>query len=492
MTITNLAAVLPLIPLFSLPIYMVTKNTNLHHGVNIFINALTFLICLLLAKEVLLVHTIEIAFTHTYLDGLNIILLLLTTFLTLLISIYAVNYLNGDVAHHKITKTRIRIFYMLTNIFAFTMLLALTTGNIGIMWIAVEATTLASAFLVGFYNRSRSIEAAWKYIMICSVGIALAFIGIILIHLSSLSTIHEEQYLNLPFLLQSAQLLDTQTLRLAFIFVLIGFGTKAGLAPMHSWLPGAHSQAPSPISALLSGVLLNTAMYPIIRTTALLNINTQSTAYTATPLLILAVLSILVASYLIITQREYKSLLAYSSIEHMGIIALALAIHSPLAIYGALLHIINHSLTKTMLFLTTGNILHIYQNGEISNVKALLKVSPFTGVAFLIGLFAIAGTPPFSIFTSEFTILTAIFQEGSFILGAVLAVLLAIIFSSIIYTISPIFYGKKDDTCQTVPFKNISGNLVILFLMISILISGLFTPQFLVDLVTLAQQAILL
>ncbi len=491
MTLTNLLFILPFIPLVSLPIYITTRSTKLHHAANLVINGIILAIAVLLAKDILLNHTLIGSMFHTYLDPLSALLLLITAFLNFLISIYAVNYLNYDVKHEKITKARIRIYYIMTNIFTFTMLLALTNGNFGIVWIAIEATTLASAFLVGFYNKRSSIEASWKYIIICSVGIATAFLGVTLLHLSSIDYLTEEQYLFLPALMQNADLFDTGTLRLAFIFTLIGFGTKAGLAPMHSWLPGAHSQSPSPISALLSGVLLNTALYPIIRCMSILNINAADSKYTTPFLLTLAVLSILAAFYFILSQREYKSLLAYSSIEHMGMITLAMAVNTPLAVYGALLHLLNHSLTKTMLFLTTGNILHTYQTGEIKSIKGLLKTAPSTGWVFVLGLLAIAGTPPFSVFSSEFTILTAIFQKGSFALGSILAILLAGIFASIIYTITPMLYGEAADESTVTPFKSISGNAVILLLLVMILIMGFHTPSFIAELLSLAQQTVL-
>ena len=491
MSLINLATILPILPLISLPIYIATRSNRLHHAANIFINGVVLIIVLLLTKEILVRSILANHNLHTYLDPLNTLLLLITAFLNFLISIYAVNYLNFDVHHGKITSARIRIYYIMTNIFTFTMLLALTSGNFGIIWIAVEATTLASTFLVGFYNKHSSVEAAWKYVIICSVGIATAFLGVILLHLSSLQCLSEDLYLCVQALTLNAANLDTDTLRLAFIFMLIGFGTKAGLAPMHSWLPSAHSQSPSPISALLSGVLLNTALYPIIRITGILNTNADGSQYTTPFLLILAFLSILAAVYFILSQREYKSLLAYSSIEHMGIIVLALAINTPLAVYGALFHLLNHSLTKTMLFLTTGNILHTYQSGEIKSVKALLKTAPFTAVVFLLGLFAIAGTPPFSVFISEFTVLTAIFQAKRFILGGILAVLLAVIFASIIYTVTPIFYGEKDEDSPKNIFKSLSGNAVILLLLILIAVMGIYTPPFLTKLLTLAQQVIL-
>ena len=491
MSLINLATFLPLLPLLSLPIYIASRSSRLHHGTNIVINGVILVIVLLLMKEVIASYILANHNLHTYLDPLNTLILFITALLNFFISIYAVNYLTFDVHHQKITKARIRIYYIMTNIFTFTMLLALTSGNFGIIWIAIEATTLASTFLVGFYNKHSSVEAAWKYVIICSVGIATAFLGVILLHLSSLQYLNADQYLCMQALTANAANLDNDTLRLAFIFMLIGFGTKAGLAPMHSWLPSAHSQSPSPISALLSGVLLNTALYPIIRITGILNTNAGGSQYTAPFLLILALLSILAAVYFILSQREYKSLLAYSSIEHMGIITLALAINTPLAIYGALFHLINHSLTKTMLFLTTGNILHTYQSGEIKNIRALLRVAPFTGWVFLFGLLAIAGTPPFSVFISEFTILSAVFESQNFILGGILAILLAVIFASIIYTITPIFYGAKDESQPISNFKSYSGNGVIALLLILICIMGIYTPPFLSRLLTLAQQVIL-
>ena len=282
--------------------------------------------------------------------------------------------------------------------FLFTMVLALSVKNMGIMWIAIEATTLASAFLVGFYNHKHALEAAWKYVIICSVGIAIALLGIIFLHLSSIDVLKSQQFLDWTALYDNAKSLKSSIARFAFIFILIGFGTKAGLAPMHTWLPDAHSQAPSPISALLSGVLLNSAMYAIFRTTAIVNRNLGGSVYTGRLLMAVGILSMLTAAIFILTQKDYKRLLAYSSIEHMGIIAVSLGIFTPLSVFGALLHMINHSLTKSMLFLSSGNILQKYNTKQIRKIKGVLKLLPVSGTAFLLGLFAIAGTPALQCF----------------------------------------------------------------------------------------------
>jgi hydrogenase-4 component F len=269
-------------------------------------------------------------------------------------------------------------------------------------------------------------------------------LGIIFLHMSSVGLFKGSQLLDWTALYGSAAALKSPVLRLAFVFILVGFGTKAGLAPMHTWLPDAHSQAPSPISALLSGVLLNSAMYAIIRTVAIVNKNLGDSLFTGRILMAFGLLSILTAAIFIITQKDYKRLLAYSSIEHMGIIAFAVGVFSPAAVFGAIYHMINHSFTKSMLFLTSGSILQKYGTREIAKVRGLLKVLPVTGTAFFLGLFAIAGTPPFSVFASEFNILAATFKNGNFFIGSVLAVLLAIVFAGIALVLFGMFYKKGD------------------------------------------------
>jgi len=259
---------------------------------------------------------------------------------------------------------------------------------------------------------------------------------------------------------------------------------------MHTWLPDAHSQAPSPISALLSGVLLNSAMYGIIRTVAIVNRNLGSSVFTGRLLMAMGILSIATAAVFILTQKDYKRLLAYSSIEHMGIIAFALGIFSPLSVFGALYHMINHSLTKSMLFLSSGNILQKYNTKQISKITGVLKVLPISGLAFLIGLFAITGTPPFSIFSSEFSIIVSIFQTKNFFIGIIFVLLLAIVFAGVAVTLFNVFYRNTNKDIPEQGEINIPGTVCIITLLIVITATGIFMPEGVKNLLTQAQSII--
>ncbi len=430
--------------IIAVPVFALFNNRKALHAVNVAVSVAMLLIAGFETRNVILKGKVEYGALGGifFLDPLSVIILDIVLVIGLMAAVFSVGYLNEELKDGKIEFGRIKLYYILMYTFLFTMVFALSVRNMGIMWIAIEATTLASAFLVGFYNDKKAIEATWKYVIICSVGIAIAMLGIIFLHLSSVGLFKGAQLLDWTVLYSNAAALKSPVLRLAFIFILIGFGTKAGLAPMHTWLPDAHSQAPSPISALLSGVLLNSAMYAIIRTVSIVNKNLGSSLFTGRILMAIGLLSIATAAVFILTQKDYKRLLAYSSIEHMGIIAFAIGIFSPAAVFAAIFHMINHSFTKSMLFFTSGNILQKYGTREISKVQGLLKVLPVSGTVFFLGLFAIAGTPPFSVFASEFSILAAAFEHGNFLLGATLALLLAMIFAGIALTLFRIFYTK--------------------------------------------------
>lgn len=348
--------ILLILPIIMVPLFLTIKEKQLLHGLSLLTSAILMIVAAFLTKSVIDLGIINYAAFggFFYLDALSIIVLDIVIVLCFIVSVYSVGYLEEDLRQGKIDPDKVRLYYILLYTFIFTMILSLTVKNMGIMWVAIEATTLASAFLVGFYNSRESIEAAWKYVIICSVGIAIAFLGIIFLHLSSLGVLKDAQFLDWTALFAHAESLKSSVLRLAFIFILVGFGTKAGLAPMHTWLPGAHSQAPSPISALLSGVLLNSAMYGIIRSVAIVNKNLGSSVFSGRLLMAIGLVSIGIAALVIISQKEYKSLLAYSSIEHMGIIAFALGVFTPASVFGALFHMINHSFTKSMLFFCHG------------------------------------------------------------------------------------------------------------------------------------------
>jgi len=281
------------------------------------------------------------------------------------------------------TPVQLRRFQIFINFFIASMLLAVSANNVGVMWIAIEATTIFSAFIIPLNVTKTSVEASWKYILICSVGIALAFAGTVLAYFDFVTLSGQvENALNWTVLLQTAPNLHPEVMRLAFVFLLVGYGTKAGLAPMHTWLPDAHSEAPAPLSATMSGVLLAVALYAILRWKVVIDA-TLGTGYTNSLLLGLGVLSLFIAVFSMVLSKNYKRLLAYSSIEHTGLTCIGLAL-GPLGIFAALLHMINHSLAKSMLFLLTGRILHRFKSTDISAVSGLLKVMPITGSLFTV------------------------------------------------------------------------------------------------------------
>lgn len=484
---------LMVVTIIAILLFIISKKSKIQHIISLSATGLQILIALALTREVMLRGSVNYSFLggFFYLDSLSIIVLDIVLLIGFMASIFSIGYIETEIRHGVIDSNKLRLYYILMHSFLFTMVFALTVKNMGIMWIAIEATTLASAFLVGFYNNKHSLEAAWKYVIICSVGIAIAMLGITFLHLSSIGVLENAQFLDWVALYNNAESLKSPIVKLAFIFVLVGFGTKAGLAPMHTWLPDAHSQAPSPISALLSGVLLNSAMYGIIRTVAIVNRNLGSSIYTGRLLIVLGLLSMLTAAIFILTQKDYKRLLAYSSIEHMGIIAIAVGIFTPLSIFGALLHIINHSLTKSMLFLATGNILQKYNTKQISKIKGIFKLLPVSGMVFFLGLFAIAGMPPFSIFASEFSIIVSIFSAKKFLVGGAFVILIAIIFAGIAVSLFKMFYVNNQQENLQRGETNIAGTAVIVVLLGIITITGLDIPNGLNDLITQAQSIII-
>lgn len=481
-----------IVAVLAIILYIICNQKSLLHIISVVSSAVFVIIAFFLTRTVLTNGTVSYTWgAFFYMDALSIIILDIVLFIGLIASIYAIGYLNEEAREGVIDIKKIKIYYILMAAFNFSMILALTAKNMGIMWIGIEATTLASVFLVGFYNDKKDLEAAWKYVIICSVGISLAFLGIIFLHLSSVNVLEGVHILNWPDLFVHSEELRSPVLKLAFIFILVGFGTKAGLAPMHTWLPDAHSQAPSPVSALLSGVLLNTAMYGIIRTVAIVNKNLGGSSYTGRLLIALGILSMLIAAVTMLTQKDYKRMLAYSSIEHMGLISVAIGLFTPAAIWGAFLHMVNHSLTKSMLFLSSGDIFLRYHSKNISRVNGILKALPFTGTAFFLGLFAIAGMPPFSVFASEFSIVSAIFASGHLFLGALLILLLALVFAAIALVLFKMFFGPAADEVESPYTGNRAGHLVIIMMLIIVTISGLYVPAGLNQLITQAQQIII-
>jgi hydrogenase-4 component F len=368
------------------------------------------------------------------LDGLGLLFLSITSALFLPVSVYAVNYLRRE--HHggiqdieegflfdnapEATFTACLLFFLTA------MTLVTLSQHVGLLWVAVEATTLASAPLIYFHRHHRSLEATWKYLLICSVGIALALLGNFFLAVAALKSGGEPIPMVFGDLISRAAQLHAPWLKAAFLLILIGYGTKMGLAPLHTWLPDAHSESPSVISALLSGALLNCAFLGIIRTQQVCAAAGLGD-FSRELLVGFGLISMGVAAVFIVGQSDYKRMLAYSSVEHVGILALGIGLGGA-GVFGALLHAINHSLTKATLFLVAGNILGAYRTKSTAEVRGVLRVLPVSGVLWVAGLFAIAGSPPFGPFLSEFTILKASLDQGRTAVAIVFLALLAIIF----------------------------------------------------------------
>lgn len=378
-----------------------------------------------------------------YIDALSGLMVLLVALVSFLASFYSVGYMTNDTEEKIHTPRNLRVYYILFDLFVLTMLMVCISNNLGVLWVAIEATTLASALLVGFYNKKTAVQAAWNYLMICAVGISFALVGIVLTYFSAIHTIgHVEKGLNWSYLMTVASELDPTVLKLAFVFVLIGFGTKAGLAPMHTWLPDAHSEAPTPVSALLSGVLLKCSFYGILRFTILINQSVDH-HFTSNLLLFFGILSVGIATPFILIQKNIKRLLAYSSIEHMGIITVGMAFASPLAVYAGLLHLFNHAITKSFLFFISGNLTLKYHTQEMEKMTGALTLMPVTGLLLLVGGLALAGSPPFSIFISEWLILTAGIKGYEWMACILIILFLVIIFGGLVYRFSRIAFGTK-------------------------------------------------
>jgi hydrogenase-4 component F len=363
-------------------------------------------------------------------DPLSCIFLGLIVVVGLLTGLYSIGYLRHDLESREITTRDLSRYYGFFHLFLFTMVLAVTSNNLIMMWVSIEASTLSSVFLVGFYGRRTSLEAAWKYVVICTVGVAFGLYGTVLVFANANAVLANAQTAILwTEVVKHAASLDRATIPIAFVFVLIGFGTKAGLFPMHTWLPDAHSEAPSPASGLLSAALLNCALLVIIRH-SMIAARAIGPEFSQTLLLTFGALSIAVAAPLIFVQRDLKRLLAYSSVENMGLITLGLGIGGPLGASAALLHAMNHSLAKTLMFCCSGNVLIKYGTRDLDVIKGLLRLAPISGFLLIAGSLALGGAPPFNIFVSEFLTVTAGIKAGYVWLIVIALLLLTVVLAS--------------------------------------------------------------
>lgn len=372
-------------------------------------------------------------------DSLGAIVMLIIGFISLTVTVYSIQYLRQETAKNIIGFTRVKQYFILLNLFLASMFLAISASSPILAWISIEATTLSTAFLISFYNKPTAMEAAWKYLIINSVGLLLGFFGTLL-YFTSTSSSGGDGFSSWQLLISNATHLDPLLAKIAFIFVLIGYGTKVGLAPMHTWLPDAHSKAPAPISALLSGVLLNVALVIVLRFKIITDARIGH-VFSQNLLIIFGLLSIFIAALIIFTQKNYKRLLAYSSIENMGITTLGFGFGG-LGVFAAILHMIYHAFIKSALFLSAGTIFSKYGSTKIVKVMGMSFVLPITSVLFLAGFFIITGAPPFGIFITKILILSAGMKTHPAI-SIITIFLMAILFIGFFRHVTAMVFGEK-------------------------------------------------
>jgi len=382
-------------------------------------------------------------------DEVAVLFLLLIGLLALAVSVATVGWMRQELVRGQMRAERLRYYYALVHGFVATMLITVLADNLGILWIAMEGTTITSALLVGFHGDKHGLEAAWKYIIVTTIGISFGLFGTVLVYGAA---VHAQGgvfagAMNYSSIAAIAPKLDPGIIRIAFIFVVVGYGTKAGLAPVHMWLPDAHSQAPTPVSALLSGALIKCALFGIIRFHTLAR-GACGADFSHGLLLLFGLISVVVATPFIIVQHDLKRLLGYHSVEHVGIIALGLGFGGRLGTYGALLHVINHGVTKALVFLIAGDAIGRYGTRDMRRMRGFLGIAPLAATLLLMGAFSLAGTPPFSIFISELIILRAGLGAGRYVMVAIFLGMVVVIFAGLIHHVGQMVFGEADKTAD--------------------------------------------
>jgi len=433
------------------------------------VNILASLISLLFALS-LLGHR-PAPTDYVLIDDLNVVFIVLNTFVGFTTSVFSASYISHELETGRLTLGYLRFYHAMYQLMMFGMNLALVANNIGLMWVAVELATLTTVMMVGIYRTHEAIEAAWKYFILGSVGIALALFGTILVYLAARPVMGEgTSSMVWSMLITHARNFDPALLNIAFVFLLLGYGTKVGLAPLHAWLPDAHAEGPTPISAVLSGLLLNVALYALLRFKMLLAVNPDAIA--PGPLMIaLGLLSLIFAGFMLYRRRDIKRFFAYSSIEHMGIIVFAFGMAGPLGNFAGLLQMTMHSLTKSAIFFTVGHIAQAKGTQRMADISGLTVTHPVLGWSLVVGVAAIAGLPPFGVFMSEFLIVSSTFARQPLL--AILVVLgLLVAFAALLLRVSGLAFGTPRGAVQPVHASYIP---MFAHLML-VLIAGVFLP----------------
>jgi hydrogenase-4 component F len=473
------------IPLFGGVALAATGHWKRAADLNAAFSLLTFLAAAILTKRIIDDGPQRFFDEQFFVDSFNVFLVALTAFVGFTTSVFSRPYMRIEHDHGRLTVGRLRLYHSMFQMFMFTMLLALTTNNMGILWVAMEAATLTTVLLVSLYRTAASLEAAWKYFILCGVGIAQALFGTILLYFAAEKVLgHEGSALLWTHLDAVKGQLEPAVLSLAFVFLLVGYGTKVGLVPLHNWLPDAHAEGPTPVSAVLSGLLLNVALYAVVRCKVLAD-GALHSSLASTLMMGFGLLSVVVAAFFLSRQKDIKRLFGYSSIEHMGIVTFAFGMGGPVANFAGLLHMTVHSLTKSAIFFAVGHAAQKSGTQVIDNIRGLIKISPNIGWGLLLGSLAILGMPPFGVFASEFLILTTAMKQQPWA-TPILLMSLGVAFAAIFGKVQPMVFG--DTTAKRLPH---APALLPVFAHLGlVLMLGLWIPPYLADWYRLAARLI--
>jgi len=404
-------------------------------------------------------------------DDTNIVFIVLNTFVGFTTSAFSASYIAHELEIGRLTPTYLRFYHAMYQVLMFAMNLALVSNSIGLMWVAIELATLTTVLMVGIYRTHEALEAAWKYFILGSVGIALALFGTILIYMAARPVVGEGLDAMLwTVLIEHVAAFDPGLLDVAFVFLLLGYGTKVGLAPLHAWLPDAHAEGPTPISAVLSGLLLNVALYAVLRFKMLLAANPAAIA--PGPLMVaMGLFSVIFAAFMLYRRRDIKRMFAYSSVEHMGIITFAFGMGGPLANFAGLLHMTMHSLTKSAIFFTVGHIAQVKGTQKIADIRGLTETHPLLGWGLVLGVVAIAGLPPLGIFMSEFLVVSSTFARAP-LLAILLVIGLLVALGALLLRLNSLAFGEPSGSLAPV-----RASYVPLFAHLAlVLVAGVYLP----------------
>ena len=462
------------IPLGGMALLAVFGHRRGAAALNIGMSGLTFLAACGLTLEVLQQGPFTALNEQFFVDAFNVFLVALTAFVSFTTALFSRPYMRVEEHHGRLTTRRMQLYHSMYQLFVFTMLLALLTNNLGILWVAMEGATLATVLLISLYRTPASIEAAWKYFILCGVGIAQALFGTILLYFAAEKVLGGGGTALLwTHLNEVRTLLEPRVLALAFIFLLIGYGTKVGLAPVHNWLPDAHAEGPTPISAVLSGLLLNVALYALVRGKVLVD-GALGTGFGGKLLMGFGLLSVAIAVFSLRRQTDIKRMFAYSSIEHMGLTTFAFGLGGPIGTFAALLHMTVHSLTKSAIFFAVGHASQIASTQRMAQIRGLIQQSPTVGWGLALGTLGILGLPPFGIFTSEFLMVTTTMHTQPWA-TPILLISLGVAFAAIFSKLQPMVFGESD--APTLPHP--PALLPVFIHMALVLLLGLYIPPFL-------------